>query len=292
VIGDSFCEAVQVNLRDTFHQQLQDLLNQTAEVDWEVINLGVGDFGTAQELIALNEFGLEYEPDIVVIQVFPLNDVCNNSIELSGLCKSPNDPFRPYYVEVAEELVLTSAQPVRNFLRRTLASYGVLELAALTYLWPSPSLEDPDYRRREMTSRGFPPVDPLLATYVPEPEQIAPVRAGWHILERILEELVKLSAEHNFVLVPVVIPFEIRVSPDWEKFVAATPDLKMCRTYPEDKLSEFCHSLGLDPVIMLPVFEENLHLYLPGRGGHLNPAAHRMVAEEIFSHLSDHGLIS
>src|SRR6185369_12345965 len=37
VIGDSFCEAVQVNLEETFWKRLE------AKLGWEVINLGVGD---------------------------------------------------------------------------------------------------------------------------------------------------------------------------------------------------------------------------------------------------------
>jgi len=74
VVGDSFCEAVQVNLEDTFHQRLQSMLNQDSEEQWEVINLGVGDFGNAQELIALREYGIPFAPEIVVFQIFPLGN--------------------------------------------------------------------------------------------------------------------------------------------------------------------------------------------------------------------------
>src|SRR3989338_7045088 len=47
VIGDSFCESVQVNLNETFYRVLEDRLNQGHQIPrWEVINLGVGDYGT------------------------------------------------------------------------------------------------------------------------------------------------------------------------------------------------------------------------------------------------------
>src|SRR6185503_14679621 len=78
IIGDSFSEAVQVNLEETFHQVLQQLLNQADTAKWEVINVGVGDFGTAQEYIALLNYGLTFEPDVVIHEIFPLNDICNN----------------------------------------------------------------------------------------------------------------------------------------------------------------------------------------------------------------------
>src|SRR3984957_2951198 len=132
VIGDSFCEALQVRLSETFFEILKERLNARGGEKWEVINLGVGDFGNAQELIALKEYGLLYDPDLVIQEIFPLNDVCNDSVELAGAGKSDNDRYRPYYVESDGELKLVMAQPVQSFLRRHLASYGLLDRALLS----------------------------------------------------------------------------------------------------------------------------------------------------------------
>ena len=291
VIGDSFCEAVEVNLHDTFHQRLQKLLNQSSDQTWEVINLGVGDFGSAQELIALTEYGLAYDPEVVILQIFPLNDICNNSIELSGLCKSPNDPCRPYFRLENGHLKLTSAQPVRNFLRRYLASYRVLEHATLAFLWPPPDPTDEEYRRQRMVQLGFEPVDPLLATFVADEEQIAPVAAGWMILEEVLETMADLAEEKGIHLVPVVIPFEARVGPRWSELRTMVPSLNMIQDYPEQRLLAACKALNLKVVLMKEVFEQNLDLFFPTRGGHLNPESHRLVAEQIFLNLRDQGLI-
>lgn len=85
ILGDSMCEAAQVNLGQTFFKLLEKRLNQSDNDRWEVVNLGAGDFGTAQEWIALNEYGFSYSPDIVICQIFPLNDICNNAIELYDL---------------------------------------------------------------------------------------------------------------------------------------------------------------------------------------------------------------
>ena len=74
VIGDSFTAAVEVNFEDTFGSVLSSLLNEGSREKWEVINLGVEDFGTAQERLALDLYGLAYEPDVVVHQIFPLDD--------------------------------------------------------------------------------------------------------------------------------------------------------------------------------------------------------------------------
>src|SRR5207249_2550970 len=115
------------NLDQTFFRLLEERLNRTTTERWEVVNVGVGDFGTAQEWLALTRFGLPLAPDVVLLQIFPLNDVCNNSIELFDLCRSKNDPYRPYLIDAESGLILTSAQPVRNFLRRHLKIYGVVE---------------------------------------------------------------------------------------------------------------------------------------------------------------------
>ena len=49
--------------------------------------------------------------------------------DLPSPCKSLNDVYRPYFVERNGTLILTSAQPVRNFLGRTSVAYRVCERA-------------------------------------------------------------------------------------------------------------------------------------------------------------------
>jgi hypothetical protein len=65
----------------------------------------------------------------------------------------------------------------------------------------------------------------------------------------------------------------------------------MIQDYPERRIGEVCGQLGIKPILMKEVFEQNLDQFFPMRGGHLNPEAHRMVAERIYEYLSDHGLI-
>ena len=87
VLGDSFIEALQVDEPDTFCTQLQTLLN-SPEADtqnsarkfpYEVINCGVSGYGTAQQLLLLQNYVLPLKPDIVLLAVFPENDIRNNS---------------------------------------------------------------------------------------------------------------------------------------------------------------------------------------------------------------------
>ena len=59
LLGDSFMEAYQVPLEQSFSQRLEAAL---APHRSEVVNLGIGGYGTAQQLIYLQEEGLRYEP--------------------------------------------------------------------------------------------------------------------------------------------------------------------------------------------------------------------------------------
>jgi lysophospholipase L1-like esterase len=69
VIGDSVTEGYGVGWDEVFGPQLQELLGQT----YEVISLGMGGLNTPQEVHILQEYGIQYRPDDVVVN-FVLND--------------------------------------------------------------------------------------------------------------------------------------------------------------------------------------------------------------------------
>lgn len=83
VLGDSFMEAYSVALEDSFHRRLAQLLE--AEVGpVEVLNFGVGGYGTVQQALLFQEIVSAYRPDLVLLGFFP-NDVTDNSIELQRI---------------------------------------------------------------------------------------------------------------------------------------------------------------------------------------------------------------
>jgi hypothetical protein len=113
VLGDSFTEANQVALEDTFCAVAQrDLQAQCPFVvggngrpqrlfsQVEVINFGCDGYGTAQELLTLRRWVWRYSPDVVVLAFFNGNDVRNNSVALEG------DRCRPFLVHRNDKLVL------------------------------------------------------------------------------------------------------------------------------------------------------------------------------------------
>ncbi|MDX1524420.1 MAG: SGNH/GDSL hydrolase family protein, partial [Anaerolineae bacterium] len=77
-LADSFGEALQVDLADTYHKQLEARLIEQLGRPVEVINAGVGGWGTDQEAIFFVAEGFRYEPDVVMLSFFIRNDAVNN----------------------------------------------------------------------------------------------------------------------------------------------------------------------------------------------------------------------
>ncbi len=69
-LADSFGEALQVDLAETYHKQLEGLLAASLGRPVEVINAGVGGWGTDQQAIFYLGEGFRYAPDIVLLFFF------------------------------------------------------------------------------------------------------------------------------------------------------------------------------------------------------------------------------
>ena len=93
VLGDSFTEAAQVAERESTVSRLEAALNARGTDRYEVLNAGVGGWGTGQQLVYLREEGYRYQPDLVLVLLYLGNDVFDNSYALQGSPKSPHEPY-------------------------------------------------------------------------------------------------------------------------------------------------------------------------------------------------------
>jgi hypothetical protein len=72
-LGDSFAYGIGVELDDTYGRLLERALNRRPGERWEVVQLARPGIGTVEEVAQLEDEGLAYKPDVVVIG-FVLND--------------------------------------------------------------------------------------------------------------------------------------------------------------------------------------------------------------------------
>ncbi|HEX6810100.1 MAG TPA: SGNH/GDSL hydrolase family protein [Planctomycetota bacterium] len=290
VVGDSFCEAGQVDLAETFHQQLRARLEAKGGGAVEAINLGVGDWGQSQQLLALRDVGLAYAPDLAICQVFALNDLANNAIGLYGLGKSHNDLYRPYFVEQDGALVETRRHPWLHRLR-------VLSRVFLNAerIWHRVSWElegsgvEQKWAARSRTA-GFPGMPPLLHVYVSEQDQPEPIRRAWRITERLLEEMAALCRARGVPFVIAVIAWNGTIGDEWPRVQAQYPTLAMDADLPDRRLERLGERLGVPVLTTRALLERSGDVF--AEDGHLNAAGHRVVADALFELLERRGLLA
>lgn len=95
VLGDEHSEAMHLPLNQTWWWRLAPALQacQFGELrgrDVEVLNFGVGGYGSAQQLVLLESTAMRYQPDLVLLQFSNGDDVVDNSFALS---KAKERPF-------------------------------------------------------------------------------------------------------------------------------------------------------------------------------------------------------
>jgi len=103
VMGDSYAEAKQIPLEETFFRVAARELERCDALPAsgvEPINFGVSGYSTAQELRLYESKAREYAPDLVLLAFHTANDVADNSRALDA------HAMRPYFELQSGELVL------------------------------------------------------------------------------------------------------------------------------------------------------------------------------------------
>ncbi len=117
VLGDSVTLGHGATSETTYPYLLEQRLDAWREdIDWQVWNLGVPGYNTADELAYLEEVGQRFDPDLVIVGFFP-NDLV------------PGTPMR------SPGAIRRVASAVRRTLQRNLYSYEFYRRALLTVRW-------------------------------------------------------------------------------------------------------------------------------------------------------------
>ena len=105
LLGDSFAEARSIPLKKTFWHLMENNLNSCANIHKkiEVINFGVTEYSTAQELLTLRHNAWNYNPDLIILAFFSGNDIRDNSKILS------NKKYRPFFIKKNNDIVLDNS---------------------------------------------------------------------------------------------------------------------------------------------------------------------------------------
>ena len=117
-MGDSYTEALQVSLQDTFVYQTEELLNQTAnDANIQALNFGMSGAGPLQQLIRHELDATKFEPDLSIF-VIGVKDFLSPELV--------NDSSGPAYVKAVGTDELQIGRAYRNLITHRIQSewYG------------------------------------------------------------------------------------------------------------------------------------------------------------------------
>jgi len=306
VLGDSFMEAYQVPLEDSLPRRLEQRLGDRGV---EVLNLGVGGYGTAQELLALEDPGLRYRPRLVVLAFYAANDVQNNSRAIeAGLFgeDAPTTFSRPYARARDLDAPLEWTPPdrarmeplVRRWHERSSTLDALrrsLQPAMLAHLFEQAwARVASDLGERQAYDPELLLGRPFLSRLSPDAERLWD--EAWLATQRLLVETDRVARDAGARLVVLLVPADFQVVPGAQAAVrAAYPDAPFDPQRIDRELAAFLVERGipfLDPTAeFVRVQAEGRPLFYALEDRHWNAAGHALAAQLLADFLVGRGLV-
>lgn len=319
-LADSFGEALQVNLEQTYHKQLESLLQESPGQPTEVLNAGVGGWGTDQSGIFYLAEGFRYEPDIVLLAFFIRNDAVNNYAPLEVARNGGSQQKQFFRLDADGTLIppslsdpdvaMTPEPTVTNFEPDLTIESEPWLLPLADGLWQTSSL----YRFAVPYLRDIPPVvqrvgrsgilggegvvratHPTIPIpfYVYESPPNAEFEAAWALTDGILRRLNEEVTQRGSRLVVVIIGAPEQVYPDqWAQTLAANPSMQALDwdlDAPNRRLTQMLTDAQIPHLDLLPVFRAAAASDAPALhfryDQHWTPNGHRLAAESIHEFL-------
>jgi lysophospholipase L1-like esterase len=300
LLGDSFIEGFEVPFDSTVGEFIRRRLSALRGTPVEVLNFGVGGYGTTQEALTLRHQVWKYSPDLVVLAFTTGNDVTDNYRPLDS------GGYRPYYVFRGGDLVLDTTflrsgayQSRAVWTRRLLGLVQESRLVQLVnrvrHLSRKRERQQNNATPRAPDAGGVPGSEVGLSNQVELPPTTPEWQEAWRVTEGVLAMMHDECRRMHTPFAIVTLTRGIQVTPvpeQKEKFLRqiGANDLY----YPERRLAEFGQHQGIPVLNLAPLMAEEAeqrHVYFHAAGptlgiGHWNGAGHQAAGERIASWLA------
>lgn len=285
-LGDSFLVGESVPEHALITHRVEEHLRARGR-PMTAYNLSVVDYGTGQQILLFDRFADRLRPEIVVLALYPANDLANNSPGLMGRTRvSPGDAIRPYVAPAGREaLDVRWATPLRSALRRRSNAFALIERG----FFPPRLGQQIGMKAWERIESGALPREFLEIFRSDGPNDLWSL--AWQETESLLRALRDRCDARGARLLVVVIPsiHQVRQTPQSIGFDlelrAAGRDLAQAVDWnlPESRIERFGRVEGIDVHSLLPGFRASAaqgeELY--ARDQHLSRAGHALAAREI-----------
>jgi lysophospholipase L1-like esterase len=293
LLGDSFIEAFEVPYQNTVGEVIERRLSALRGTPVEVLNFGVGGYGTAQELLTLRHKVWKYSPDLVLLAVTTGNDISDNYRPLK------RSEYVPYYVYQGDSLVLDS-----TFLDtpgyRSRAVWTRRLLSVVQHSRVAQVVNRVRHLRRkserQRDNAGDIPDDELgLRDEVHLPPATPAWREAWRVTEGLLGRMRDECRARSTPFAVVTLTRGIQVTPEREKKQRFLRELGAGDLYyAERRLAAFGEREGIPVLNLAPTMAsqaETRQVYFHAYGevpgiGHWNDQGHRAAGELIAAWLA------
>jgi hypothetical protein len=310
VLGDSFADALEVSLEDSFQEVLESLLNERPDRPIEVVNGGVWGYGNDLELLFYRLEGRKYQPDLVLLAFQSTSDVLENHREMET--RYMGREYKPFFVLRDGDLELVNfpfrvepEPPPRGVVERAkrfLAAHSRLyhvagrfvkvQMRGLTDWLREIRVVDP--AQGNAVAEDIPMAMYLYAVdYSPEWEE------AWTITRAIITQLKREVEADGARLAVVLLPDRHQVEGDYLAWALRTYPAMQSQVWDLDKpnciMREFLAQEGIPVMEMLDEFrtrtdETGQPLYYP-KDGHWNVEGHHLAGELLAEKLCQQGLV-
>ncbi|MEM7307839.1 MAG: hypothetical protein AAF682_14265 [Planctomycetota bacterium] len=291
-LGDSFLEGWGVREESLMPFSSMRLLRERG-IEVESYNVSAKGIGTGQELLLFRRHQADIEPDVVVVSLYPGNDVVDNTPELIGYTQiSAGSYVRPFLVDDGGGgLRTTWRHPLRAALRARSHAFAVAEHALVARgVKRGPEADAAAFEERlARLASGRLPRASLELFLPPEPGGVW--EAGWRRTEDLLRGFRREVEAAGAHLVVVVIPHKYQVQIDallaeidneLHEADQAPVATQLDWNLPERRLVAFAEREGITLVPLLSALRERTtgeaySQYL--RDGHMSWRGHEVAGE-------------
>lgn len=298
VLGDSFTEARQMPIEDTYWDRLGKALDACpalAGLDVEVFNFGIGGYSTTQALLSYDLDVRRFEPDLVLLGFFPGNDIRENAKALYKTNATWVAP-RPFYELVDGELELSPPAPLPAW--KQLIFDGVQQSRLLELVnearrqWSVRSKRANQEARLQSVEAGI-----SADVYRPldAPETSRDLADAWMLTERLLAELDQKVQNDGARFMVTTIPASVQTHPNLDYREALTVKLGVDDLlFPERQLAKFGRDHGYPVFPLVEALQgvagdRHFHGFANTSYGfgHMNAEGHRAMNEFLAEKVCD-----
>jgi hypothetical protein len=309
VLGDSYIEALQVQLEESFTAQLEKMLNARGSATrFEVLALGQSGFGTANEYVRYLNFGIAYNPDLVIVAFTTGNDFRDNSMLLSRGW----GPSFYYAFDDDNNLVLDRSLvdayeksltfPKRLFQELKTKSHLLSLISERIYLL---RLQIEKKRLADTLEVGKPPetaraktLDLFSDLNIYRRDLPPPWKETVEITKAIILNFKNSAEDHGSQFLLLGLSNAEQVHPEVGREVKEEFNIELDLEQPDRLLEEFASEHGVHFLKLMPALREyhaRTGQYLHGFGsihkGHWNQTGHQVAAELTFQFLKDQHMV-